>query len=284
MRMDEVPNARETARPMPALERARGELRLTFRRMERGTAIARHFEEGSAKARLLGRHGEGPAEAVIINTSGGMTGGDSFRSAVTVGEDGQAVIASQAAERIYRRRDGLAAIETQLSVASGGRLDWLPQETIVFDRSALRRRVSVDCARDATLLALEATVLGRQAMGETVETAAVSESWRVRREGKLVFADGTRLPANPAKILSGGGTGGGARAFATLVLLAPDAEAWVESARAILGAFPGEAGVSAWNGMLIARLLAGTGQELRRSLAGLVEALRGAPMPRVWNC
>jgi urease accessory protein len=267
------------------LERARGLARIGIRRDMNGrSCLDRLYQSGSAKLRLPRVAADAPLQAILLNTAGGVTGGDSFACEVAVEDGAKAAIATQAAERIYRRSGGSAAVATSLSVGAGARLDWLPQETIVFDRAALRRRLSAEVDASGTLLAIEAMVLGRAAMGETVRQASVSDVWRIRRNGRLIFADGVRLEGDATAIMSGPATGSGATAFATMILVAPDAPARLEAARAALGDGPGEAGVSAWNGMLVARLLARTGQALRADLIRLIETLRGEPMPRVWFC
>ena len=213
-----------------------------------------------------------------------FTGGDRLRYEVRVEEGSRAVVTGQAAERIYKRFHGIAEVENHLDIAERGELAWLPQETILFDRSALARKLHADVAPNATLLAAESFVLGRAAMEETVRTAFVSDAWRVRRGGKLIFADCLRLDGDPTAILAGGATGRGGRAFATVVLVAPDAESRLDAARAALEDTKGEAGASAWNGMLVARFVAPAGDALRHDLIRLIETLRGAPMPRVWHC
>ena len=165
-----------------------------------------------------------------------------------------------------------------------GMRDWLPQETILFDRSSLTRRFAADVDDTGRLLAVEAVVLGRAAMGEAVREASLNDVWRIRRGGRLVFADGVRLVGDARAIMSGRATGNGAAAFATVVLVAPDAAGQLDRARAALSEAAGEAGATAWNGVLVARLLARSGQALRHDLIRLVETLRGAAMPRVWYC
>jgi urease accessory protein len=117
-----------------------------------------------------------------------------------------------------------------------------------------------------------------------VRQAGLNDIWRIRRDGRLVFADGFRFNGDAAAIMAGAATGGSAAAFATVILLAPNASARLEAARAALNDSVGEAGASAWNGMLVARLLAPTGQALRGDLIRLIETLRGEAMPRVWSC
>jgi urease accessory protein len=275
-----------TARNAPGtrLERARGEARVAFERAEGRTRISELFQSGSAKLRFPRVEGGLAPEAVLLNTAGGVTGGDRLSFAVSVGEGAHAVATTQAAERIYRRHEGIGEIETTLSVAPGAHLDWLPQETIFFDRSALSRTLVADVAADATLLAAETIVLGRAAHGEIVRDCTLRDAWRIRRDGRLVFADGFRFDGDATAIMSGRATGSGATAFATLVYVAPDAEARLDAARAALDGATAEAGASAWNGLLTARLLAADGQALRAALVRLVESLRGTKMPRVWNC
>lgn len=264
--------------------RARGRARIGFVAAAGETRLHENFQSGSAKIRLPRGVSATGMEAILLNTAGGLTGGDRIVYEVEAGAGSHAVLSTQAAERIYRRIAGEARISTTITVGARARLDWLPQETIVFDDSALVRRLDADIAADATLLAVEAIVLGRTAMGETAPNVSITDGWRIRRGGRLVFADGFRLHGNAEAIMAGGATGGGAIAFASLVMLGPDAEAHLDGAREALAGCHGEAGASAWNGMLVARLAAPNGNALRQDLIALIERLRGTAMPRVWNC
>lgn len=267
-----------------AFERARGHARIGFVSLAGTTRLKTNFQSGSAKIRLPRCCVSAAKEAVLLNTAGGLTGGDHLVYEVDAGPGSRAIVTTQAAERVYRSVAGDARVETQLTVDRGARLDWLPQETIVFDNSALSRRLDVDVAADATLLAVEAIVLGRRAMGERPLNVRVNDGWRIRRAGRLIFADGIRLAGNAETIMSGGATGGGATALATLILVAPNAEMYLDAARDVLAACRGEGGASGWNRMLVARLAAPDGTTLRDDLVTLVERLRDAAMPRVWNC
>jgi len=272
--------------PLPgiALQRARGEARLGVRADGARTRLRENYQSGCARIRFPRHAADAPLEGVFVNTAGGITGGDRIAYAVTVEAGARAMVTTQAAERIYKRSAGVADLATTLTVAAGGALDWLPQETILFDRSATRRTITADVAADATLIAAEAIVLGRTAMGEAARDVIFHDSWRIRRGGRLVFADGLRLDGDTVAALAGGATGNGAIAIATVLCVAGDAEARLEAVRAALADAPAEAGASAWNGMLTARILAGSGQTLRAALACVIETLRGQPMPRVWNC
>lgn len=279
--------ATRTAEPLPgapAMQRARGAVRLRLIADERGTSAFEAYQSGSAKVRFPRVEAGQPFEATLINTAGGITGGDHFRWTIAAEAGAHAAVTGQAAERIYKRSAGVAQIETNLSVGDGASLAWLPQETIVFDRSALKRTLTVDVHPNGRLLAAEAIVLGRAAMGETARAVTLSDAWRVTRGGRLVFADGLRLDGDTTATLAGGAMANGAAAMATLVLAAPDADKQIETARAAAAEAAGEVGVSAWNGILTARLIAPDGQTLRADLARLIMALRQANMPRVWNC
>jgi urease accessory protein len=266
-----------------ALQRARGLARLAVTALDGGSRVSALHQAGSSRLRMPRQAPGAPVEAVLLNTAGGMTGGDRFYTEVSVGPGAEAVLTSQAAERIYRRSAGTATVDTRLTVTGDGRLDWLPQETIVFNRSALARSLTADVDGDATLLALEAVVLGRTAMGERLDDVMMTDAWRIRRNGRLVFADTTRLEGDAASVMNGMATGNGAVAFATLVLVAPRAEARVEPLRTALDGMAGESGVSSFEGILVARMVAASGQALRSMAVRAATTLRGVSMPRVWN-
>ncbi len=171
-------------------------------------------------------------EAVLINTSGGVTGGDRLQWRLEAGAGAALVVTTQAAERVYRSTGGEARIETRLVAGPGATLEWLPQETILFDAGRLDRRLEVDLAADASVTLLESIVLGRAAMGEQVMSGALSDQWRIRRGGRLVHAEALRAEGDLARAAAGAATLAGGRAFATLVHLAPGAEARLDAARA----------------------------------------------------
>jgi urease accessory protein len=277
-------HAAEPSSGTPSLERVRGVARVTIGAERNVVRLRENYQAGSAKVRFPRTAPGQPMEAVLLNTAGGLTGGDRLSYSVTVEAGARGVATTQAAERIYRSAGGIAGIDTHLAVGANAGLDWLPQETILFDRSVLTRTLVADVHPTARLLAVEAVVLGRTAMGERARNVFLSDSWRIRRGGARAFADGLRLDGDAVATMASSATGSGAIAIATLVLLAPEAEAQLDAAREALANAAGEGGASAWNGMMVARLIAPNGQVLRADLIRLVEALRGAPMPRVWTC
>ncbi len=265
----------------PRLQKARGRVRIGFDVRHGRTRLADLYMDGSAKALLPRAHGTEP-QAVIINTAGGLTGGDAFEYAVDLGPGARATVATQTAERAYRAASGAARIKTRLQLAPGACLHWLPQETILFEGSALARQVDVDVAPGASLLMVEPLVLGRAAMGETLDQISFSDHWCVRQSGALVHAEAARMEA-PIRDLRTPAALGSARALATVLYVAPDAEDQLAAVRA----FPGFEGVrhaaSAWGGRLVIRYLADAAQPLRVALIDHLTRMRGAPMPRVWT-
>ncbi|MEM8657339.1 MAG: urease accessory protein UreD [Pseudomonadota bacterium] len=270
-----------TPTPPERLQRARGTVRLGFEMRRGASRLADLYMDGSAKALLPRTPGAVP-EAVVINTAGGVTGGDRFGFDVRVGADAQASVASQTAERAYRAAEGEAQITTRLAVGAGGALDWLPQETILFEGSALIRQIEVDLAEDARLLMVEAVVLGRAAMGETLRQVRFADQWRVRRAGRLLHAEAARMGPAVAPLRNIAGLGA-ARAMATVLCVAPDAEDRLARLRALTPVEGVRHAASAWEGRLVLRYLAQDAQPLRRALLMHLSFLRGRPMPRVWT-
>ncbi len=221
---------------------------------------------------------KGRAEAVIVNTAGGITGGDRLAAEIDAGAGEALTLTTQAAERAYRSAGGAGYIQNSLTLGDGARIDWLPQETILFEGAALERRLTVNMAEGATLLAVESIVFGRAAHGETLRNLHLRDHWRIHRGGRLIHAESLRLDAMP----DSPATLAGIRASATLILAAPGAEDGLDTARALIPAGV-EAGVTALPGLLVARFLAPSSQALRAALIPLIRHFRAGPVPRVWQ-
>jgi urease accessory protein len=286
----DISTAALLSKEVPRFERADGSARVGFAlRSVAGrneTRLADLFQDGSAKVRMPRVYdGSGPA-AVFLNSAGGVTGGDHLSFEAHFGVGTRATITTQAAERIYRRVDGVGRIDNRLVVEAGATAHWLPQETIVFDGAGLRRRLDADLGGDARLFAVESLVLGRTAMGEEVNAVDLADHWRVRRDGRLIYADSLRLHGDSRAILAGGATGRGARAFATILVAAAEAASQLDRARELIGAFASdgiEAGASAFDGLLSIRCLAIDGRRLRAIVEPLIETLTDRPLPRAWS-
>lgn len=269
------------------LQRARGELDL--RLVERGgaTVLDRLFQAGCLKARLPRAANRSWLDVVTLNISGGVAGGDRLSSAFESAAGARAIIASQTAERYYRvpAESGPARVRTRISVDDSAMAEWLPQETILFDGTALDRSLDIDLSDSSWFVGVEMLVFGRAAMGERMRTGYIRDTIRVRRAGRLIWHDAVRLDGDIDATLRRPAVANGARAAATLVHVAPEAERRVDAVRAALCGLSAESGVSAWNGMLVARLLTSGAASLREAVTAALGRLRGGrALPRVWLC
>lgn len=258
------------------MQRSHGRARVALGR----AGISDLHQQGSAKVfSTAGR--DTPAEIVFLNTSGGLAGGDTLSLAVDLAERHGACATTQTAERAYRSDAGVAVVSVALSAAAGARLDWLPQETIIFQRAALDRVTTVDLAGDAEFLGVETIVLGRAAMGEVVTRLHLHDRREIRRDGRLVLVDILRL--DDAALAGGAALLGGARVVSTLILAAPDAEAALAPVREALGQLPVDGAASARPGALVVRLRGADSWQMRGAIARLVLTLRPGRLPRVWQ-
>jgi urease accessory protein len=270
----------DTSSGIFAANRAFGRLAFNAKFSDGATRRARVHEAGPLRVRCPGQPA-GELEAVIVNTSGGMAGGDRFELEVTVGSGARLLVTSAAAEKIYRTLDADTTIAAKLRVAAGGELAWLPQETILFDRARLRRSIEVDLAADARLLLAEAVVFGRSGMGETLVDGSLFDRWRLRRGGTLLHAETVRLDGAVAAKLGQSAVAKGGAAVAS-VLMVPGDDAMVAAVRSASQHCRGEVGASAWNGLAVVRLVAPDGAALRHDLTGALTAIRGRHLPRLW--
>jgi urease accessory protein len=266
-----------------AHQRAFGRLHLGLRRRGDETALSVLRQQGCLKARFPMGEGDGWKSVVTLNTSGGIAGGDSLESVIEIAPGAQASLAAQAAERFYRALPGAAParLRTNLSVGAGAAAEWLPQESLLFDRCALDRTTHINLATDSWFLGLEWLVFGRVAMGEHVRSLRLMDRLIVRREGALVLHDAIRLQGALDNTLSRPAVG--ARAVATLVYQGPDK---LDELREALQSSPGaEGGASLWDGLMVARIVSDNPTALRRAVIAGLGALRGGRnLPKVWLC
>jgi urease accessory protein len=257
------------------MQRARG----TGRVEARVEGLVSLHQAGSAKIRFS-RNDDGVREAVLINTAGGLAGGDHFRWEIALQPGAKLRAVTQACEKTYRSSGPPAETEIALRLGRNAVLEWLPQETILFEGASLHRRFEADLEPGARLLAVEAVILGRRAMGEDDVDVDLRDRWRVRRAGQLIFADDVRLAGRNDR-RGGSALLAGSGAFASVLLVAEDAEARAEALRPLIGE---AGGVSAFDGKLFCRLLDTDGAGLRRRLTAVIGRLSdGRAIPRLWT-
>jgi urease accessory protein len=265
----------------PRLQRASGESRVVFALRDGATRIADLYQRDPCRVLFPDPEPGEPLQAVLVTTSGGVTDGDCLTLSMAAGAGTRAVVATQAAEKIYRAAKSTAhcTVDVAVSVGEGATLDWLPQETIVFQGARLKRRTVAEVAIGGSLLGCEMVVLGRAASGERFTDGLLLDSWSVRRAGKLVWTDALRVEGETPR----GAGFGEANALATVIGVWDEPRRHFENARSCLeNTGLVRAGVTLVNGVMIARLL-GEATAVRTEAARLLISLRGQQLPRVWR-
>ena len=274
-------------------QRVDGEARIAFRRAVDGrTSLTDLYQRAPCRVMFPATEPDDPVQAVLLTTSGGLTGGDRTRVASEIGAGCRATLTTQAAEKIYRALPGTgdALIQVDMQVGDAAWAEWLAQETIVFEGSRLRRSFAADVAASARLLAVESIVFGRTAMGEHFDTGLLHDIWRIRRGGKLIWVDALHLEGDVRQLRGAPFGFGTSVACSTVLYVGADATQQLTEARRILGQCSLPCGATALDGIVVARIMAADGVELRTLVMQLVAGLRSAAgslparLPRVWSC
>ncbi|WP_047310072.1 urease accessory protein UreD [Rhodopseudomonas palustris] len=276
MQTDKAATASQTF----AANRAVGEVAVEVRANGGVTRRGPVHEAGSLRVRFPSPEQQG-LSAVLVNTAGGVAGGDRFSVSLDVQADARLTLTTAAAEKVYRSHGPAAQLDITLKVASGGHLAWLPQETILFDQARAERRIDVELADDASLLLSEMVIFGRSAMGETMRHGRFVDRWRMRRGGKFVFAETVRLDGDIGNLFGRRAVMNGGVAIGTALIVPGDA-ALVERLRAAADAFGAEVGISAWNGFAMARFCAQNAAKLRADMMTVLGRAAGRALPRLW--
>ena len=259
--------------------RARGAVRFDVHARDGVTRRGTLHESGSLRVRFPSPEGEG-LSGVFVNTAGGVAGGDSFDIDIIAGQGSRLTLTTAAAEKVYRAPGAAAQLTISLKIAAGAHLSWLPQETILFDRARAHRRFDIELDEAASLLLCEIVVFGRTAMGERMEQGEFVDRWRLRRGGRLLFAETVRLDGDIGAKLARSAVAKDGAAIGT-ALIVPGNEALVERIREASESFSGEVGISAWNGFAMARFCAQDVARLRADMMAVL-ARTGAALPRLW--
>jgi urease accessory protein len=276
-----------------AHQRVDGEARIAFRRRPDGaTALADLYQRAPCRVLFPTTEPDEPVQAVLLTTSGGLTGGDRTRGAISVEPHTRATVTTQAAEKIYRAlpNTGDAIVQVETQVADGAWAEWLAQETIVFDGSRLRRLFAADVAPTGQLLAVESVVFGRTAMGEFFKNGMLHDAWRIRRGGRLIWADALHLDGDLERLRTAPFGFGTSVACATVVYVGADASQQLGEARRLLSGCALPCGATSLDGIMLVRIMADDASELRAAVMTLIAGIRSAAaslparLPRVWHC
>ena len=262
------------------LQRARGAIDLVIV----SGKLKRFYQSGSAKIFIPKTYAK-TIEAVLVNTAGGLTGGDIFDAKLRADGDTHLTVSTQTAERVYCAL-GPQAAKITIDMELGGKasLHWLPQETILFDGAGFSRHLKVEMDDAASFLASEMMVFGRAAMHETVRQGNISDQWRISRDGRLIHAEALRLDGHiDEKLLQPASADGGV-CVATTLYVSRDAEAKADAVRSFFKNHDDvRTAVSAWDGKLVIRSVCGNTARLKKLMAQFIEQFRNIANPRVWN-
>lgn len=262
-----------------AANRARGAVAFDVHLVDGRTRRRQLHESGSLRVRFPSPEDDG-LTAMFVNTAGGAAGGDRFDIDITAGEGTRLTMSTAAAEKVYRSHGPAAEINISLRAEASAHLSWLPQETILFDQARTTRSIDIDLADTASLLLCEIVVFGRTAMGEMMRTGSFIDRWRLRRGGRLVFAENVRLDGDIGAKLAAPAIAKGGLAIAT-ALIVPGDEALLERLRTVAEQAGTEVGVSLWNGFAMVRICAQDAAKLRVDMMALLSQ-SGAMLPRMW--
>ncbi len=267
------------------LQRSHGAARLAFANRDNRNSIVERY--ASAPVRILTPSVQGGIpEAVLANTSGGIAGGDTSHVDILVAQNAQALVTGQAAEKIYRSIDMPASIRTVIKIEDDSTLEYLPQESILFDGAKLNRAVNISLGARSCLLLSEMFVLGRWAMNEDFTRGIFLDRWSIDVAGRPIWREGLRVEGGLSSLSSSLGFAN-ARALATIFYAGANAAEVLGLARDVIGPMGGATIV---RGMLVVRMLGNEAGMLKQQLSEIISIIRAAALgrpaevPRVWRC
>ncbi|MBM3569047.1 MAG: urease accessory protein UreD [Alphaproteobacteria bacterium] len=274
---------------LAAPQRGDGAADLSFVAADGVTRLGRLYQRAPCRVLFPRPEPDEPMTAVTITTSGGIAGGDRLSIAIAAESGAQALVASQAAEKIYRSDGSVARLRVEIAVAPGAALEYLPQDTILFDRARLERETELAIEPGGRLLACDMVVFGRRARGERFDDGEFRDRWTLNRAGRMAWAERGRIAGGDRAFDHPGGLGGAA-AMALVLYAGEDAEAGLDPARVLIERAGVRGGATLMGDLLLARLFDPDPARLRLALADLVAGLRAALLgrparpPRLWQC
>jgi len=263
------------------LQRARGQLAISAICDRDGVSRLENLRQAGSYRAIFPRPQNGNIEAVIINTAGGVTGGDQFSTTISARRNASLSITTQAAERIYRATSDFGHMKTTLTVDAGAQLHWLPQETILFEGCRLKRSLEVEVHPKAKFLLVEPLVFGRHASGEILKTGAIQDRVSLTSEGRPIYLDHVQMEGDLAAMLQRNAVAAGARAMASLVLFHPNAKQRLTACRDLLPQTGGATLLA--DTVLIIRLLAADSFALRSALLPILQLMTDNTVPKNWR-
>ena len=221
---------------------------------------------------------------VLVNTAGGLTGGDEFELRVGANGDTHLTVSTQTAERVYRALGSQNAdIRAKMTVTGAATLTgYRRKQFCLMDRFS--RHLDIQMDENTNFLASEMMVFGQTAMQKALRQGRVRDQWRIWRDGRLIHAEAFRLDGQIMEKLHHKASSASKVCFATTIYISCDAEAKAGAVRGFFHSFTDvQTAVSAWKGKLVIRSLSNDTATLKKLLAQFIEQFRQMANPRVWN-
>jgi urease accessory protein len=272
------------------LQRATGSCQIVLSGAKDGTRIKHVFQRSPIHVLFPRIAGAPIEEAVLVNTAGGIAGGDRLESSVTALGNASMAVTSQAAEKVYRALREPARVVTKLEAHETSRLAWLPQETIIFNWARLSRDTEINLSSGCELLALEWLVLGRTARGEEVVGGHITDTWRVKKDGRLIWADTLRVTDEIFPLVHRKALLSDCKAVASLIYFGPDLDKRLEFLRDLIPSLQCQCAATSVSGLIVVRFSAKVPSDLRLALRSLLrqfgQELGPGPfrVPKMWSC
>jgi urease accessory protein len=276
--------------PLPAASAAawRAELALGFERHDERTVLASRRHEGPLVVQKpLYPEGDSVCHAIIVHPPAGMAGGDELRLSADLGASAAALLTTPGAGKWYRSAGPWASQTLSFHVASGAALEWLPQETIVFDGALPRLQTEIRLEEGASYIGWEIVCLGRTGSGERFERGELRSEVELWCGGKLAWVERGRLPAGGALMSSPVGLAG-RPVFGMLVAAGEIADSLLAACREAKAA-DGDGAVTRLPGLLLGRYVGASARAGREYFVALWRKLRpvmcgrDAVEPRIWR-
>lgn len=264
------------------------------------------FERDGETTRLMRRKHVGPlrvqkplypehpstCHAIVVHPPGGVVGGDELRLDIDAGPDARALLSTPGAAKWYRANGHRSRQQLRIHIAEGAALEWLPQETILFNAADVVFDSIIDLSADARYLGCEILCFGRTASGETFDQGRVQQSMTIRRDGKPLWLEQGVLEAGSRQMRSPLGLGGHsvcASLIAVGAVTSPNLLSTVRDQCAACSDAQGQFGVTQMKSVIIVRYLGGNSEIARRVMLAAWQVLRpallnrAAVIPRIWN-
>lgn len=267
----------------------RAELELGFARSGAKTVLARRRHDGPLVVqKALYPEGDSVCHAIVVHPPGGIAGGDRLEIGIEAGAGSQVLVTTPGAGKWYRTAGPEASLTATLEVAAGATLEWLPQETIVFDGARARLATEVRLQGDAGYIGWEIACLGRTGSGERFATGESRFSSAILRDGRPLWLERGCVGGGSALMASAAGLAG-QPVFGTLAAAFPAVgRAQLEACRGV-SPHEGLGATTLLPGVLLARYLGASTESARRWFTALWRILRPACAgreavePRIWR-